>query len=363
MKTLQEQYNLIKEGKGHKDVFMKSARKFFPQFISNITSFDDATKILKQKQVINEGIGGLVTTGNPFAHWAQFLAEEAKVVEKKPTKAVTDMETAGYNYKDLKDTNNLNFEEMLRGYYAEMKDPKNTNKTEAELKSIVAKNLTKDSTYYTTNQAFGIKGIGYSQDHPGLGPTKVVKGKYASSGMEPVKIKEDMIKLTDLLKEGIGGYIDIRPMGLGNTYSESLAEIEDQEEKEAHYKGAEEDDAAHIDDLEHDMEDDKKADKKIEKEGLENRLRQIEVAGNVAALEAKMNAIDEEIDAREGKLAMVQENEAIAEFINPARIKEINREIKELQKAQAKYGKLYEKVSGKSYVKKEIVDETDELGY
>ena len=34
MKTLQEQYNLIKEGKGHKDVFLKEAKKKFPNMIN-----------------------------------------------------------------------------------------------------------------------------------------------------------------------------------------------------------------------------------------------------------------------------------------------------------------------------------------
>ena len=351
MKTLQEQYQLIKEGKGHKDMFMKSARRLFPQYISNITSFDDATKILKQKQVLNEGIGGVVTakSANPFINWAQFLAEEAKAVEKKPTKEVTDMETAGFDYKDPKNIDNVYGQEFLEGYYAEMKDPKNEKKTVDELKSIVAKNLAKDSTYYTTNQAFGIKGIGYSEDHPGLGPTKEVKGKYASSGMEPVKIKEEMIKLTDLLKEGIGGYVDIRPMGLGNTYS--VTEAEDQEEE---YVG---------DDEKYEYEKGKEAgekskEAKVKKEGLEHRLKEIEAAGNVAALEAKMNAIDEEMAAREGKLAMVQENDAIAEFINPARIKEIQREIKALEGARKKYGKMYEKMSGKEYTK-QVVDETE----
>ena len=351
MKTLQEQYQLIKEGKGHKDMFMKSARRLFPQYISNITSFDDATKILKQKQVLNEGIGGVVTakSANPFINWAQFLAEEAKAVEKKPTKEVTDMETAGFDYKDPKNIDNVYGQEFLEGYYAEMKDPKNEKKTVDELKSIVAKNLAKDSTYYTTNQAFGIKGIGYSEDHPGLGPTKEVKGKYASSGMEPVKIKEEMIKLTDLLKEGIGGYVDIRPMGLGNTYS--VTEAEDQEEE---YVG---------DDEKYEYKKGKEAGEKeekakVKKEGLEHRLKEIEAAGNVAALEAKMNAIDEEMAAREGKLAMVQENDAIAEFINPARIKEIQREIKALEGARKKYGKMYEKMSGKEYTK-QVVDETE----
>ena len=355
MKTLQEQYQLINEGKGHKDMFLKSARRLFPQYISNITSFDNAVTILKQKQVLNEGIGGLVTakSANPFINWKEFLAEEAKAVEKKPTKEVTDMETAGFDYKDKKNVDNVYGQEFLEGYYAEMKDPKNEKKTVDELKAIVAKNLAKDSTYYTTNQAFGVKGIGYTDDVPGLTASK-------TDQMTPVKLKENMIKLTDLLEEGIGGYIDIRPNGLGATYS--VSEAEDKKEEEDRMRDAEKDDAAHIEDLEKDMKDDKKEDDKMKKEGLEHRLKEIEAAGNVAALEAKMNAIDEEMTARQAKLDMVSENEAIAEFINPTRIKEIQKEIKALEGAKTKYGKMYEKMTGKAYTK-QVVDETDELGY
>ena len=360
MKTLQEQYNLLKEGKGHKDVFLKSARRLFPEFISNITSYNDTVTILKQKSILSEGVGGVVTqtSANPFVNWKNYLAEEAKAVEKNPTKEVVDMETRGYDYKDSKNVDNVYGQEFLEGYYAEMKDPKNEKKTVDELKAMVAKNLAKDSTYYTTNQAFGVKGIGYQTEVPGLGTPKEVKGKYASSGMEEVKLKEDMIKLTDLLNENLSGYINVQPINIP-TYS--LNE-ENNEEEEDRMRDAEKDDAAHIEDLEKDMEDDKKKDDKIKKEDLSSRLKEIESAGNVAALEAKMNAIDEEVTAREGKLSMVAENDAIAEFINPARIKEINREIKELKKAREKYGKMYEKMCGKSYTK-QVVDETEDYEY
>jgi len=177
--------------------------------------------------------------------------------------------------------------------------------------------------------------------------------------LKPTKLKEGMIKLTDLLNENLSGYMDLQPF---NVPAPSLNE-EDKEEEEDRMRDAEKDDAAHIEDLEKDMKDDKKKDEKIKKEDLSSRLSQIETAGNVAALEAKMNAIDEEVMNRQAKLDMVAENEALAEFINPTRVKEINREIKELEKAKAKYSKLYEKVAGKAYVKKEVVDETDELEY
>jgi hypothetical protein len=326
---------------------MKSARRLFPNYISNITSFDNAITILKQKSILSEGVGGVVTqnTANPFANWAQFLNEEAKAEEKKPTKEVTDMETRGFDYKDKKNIDNLYGEAFLQGYYAEMKDPKNAEKTVDELKEIVAKNMSKDMNYYMKNAAFGVKGIGYTDDVPGLRASK-------TDQMTPVKIKENMIKLTDLLNENLSGYVDLA----------ALREEEEKMDENARTDAEEEGYLDGMHDEKVDMED-KAKDKKLEKEGLEARLKEIETAGNVAALEAKMNAIDEEVAAREGKLAMVAENDAIAEFINPTRIKEINREIKELQKAQAKYGKIYEKIAGKAYVKKEVVDETEESEY
>jgi len=173
MKTLQEEYNLIKEGKGRKDLFMKQALRQFPQFITKFNTFEEVSSILKGKQVISEGIGGIATgRPNPFLSWEKFLNEEAKAVEKNPTKEVTSMETRGFDYKDKKNIDNLYGQEFLEGYYAEMNDPKNADKTVAQLKDIVAKNLAKDSTYYTTNQAFGIKGIGYTSDLPGIRASK-----------------------------------------------------------------------------------------------------------------------------------------------------------------------------------------------
>ena len=60
MKSLQEQYNLITEGKGHKDVFMKDAKSRYPNLLNNSLNFDNTTKILKNKGIINENIGGYV---------------------------------------------------------------------------------------------------------------------------------------------------------------------------------------------------------------------------------------------------------------------------------------------------------------
>ena len=349
--TLQEQYNLIQEGKGNKNAFMKSALRQFPNLFNNLTEFNTAVGVLKQKQVISEGVGGVVTSGNPFMNWEKFLAEEAKAEEKEPTKEVVDMETAGYDYKDKKNIDNLYGEAFLQGYYTEMKDPKNADKTVDELKEIVAKNMEKDMNYYMKEAQFGIKGIGYKEDLPGLGPTKEVKGKYASSGMEEVKLKEGkMVKLTDLINESLGGYIDIRPLGLGENARTDA-------EEEGYLDG--------MRDEKEDLEDKaKKSPKKsAKKESVDSKLSEIEKAGRITTLEAQIEAVDEAINTKNQRISMVSEDENLSELVDKAKMKEMQREVKDLEKRKVKMEKIYEKLAGKSYVKAEVVDEADEMEF
>ena len=141
MKTLQEQYNLIKEGKGHKDVFMKEAKRLFPNIVPNAATFNQTAKLLKQRSVISENIFPLMPSAglNPFTSFDKFITEEAKADEKKTTKEVNQAETAGYDYKDPKNLDNQIFDQYLSGLRVEMeKDPKLTMD---EAKEVVAKNL------------------------------------------------------------------------------------------------------------------------------------------------------------------------------------------------------------------------------
>ena len=71
-----------------------------------------------------------------------------------------------------------------------MKNPKNADKTETEIKAIVFKNLEKDPLHYVKGGQFGLEGVGYTEEAPGLGKPREAKGKYKSSGMEPVKLNE-----------------------------------------------------------------------------------------------------------------------------------------------------------------------------
>jgi hypothetical protein len=207
MKTLQEQFNLIQEGKGHKDMFLKSARRLFPEYVTNFATYGEATTILKQRGILNEAAGGIVTkrTFDPFKAFNSYVNEATeqenpvkapkasgeyttKSVNTKLSKEVEDNQReTGFDNQNYKDIDNLYGEAFLEGYYAEMKDPKNVDKTVDELKEIVRKNLAQDRTYYVKNAAFGVKGIGYTEEAPGLTAGKEAKGKYKSSGYGDIK--------------------------------------------------------------------------------------------------------------------------------------------------------------------------------
>ena len=368
--TLQEQYNLIKEGKGNKNFFLKTALRQFPNLITPTLGFDMTINILKQRQIISENtiVENIeqdwvkifkkntlneVKIGNPEKAAKKALEDEeesleenkdisikgkkiknakqngdksyivtyednttdniavsndawndlnnmygklteAKEVKAKLTKTDTDIinkETAGYDYKDKKKYDNVYGQEFLVGYYCEMKDPKNAEKSVDELKKIVAKNLESDCNYYVKKGQFGVKDLGYTDNHPGLGPTKEVKGKYKSSGMEPVKIKESIIKKIDFLI----------------------------------------------------------------KEGLD--LKEIEKVAEVAALEAKMSKVTKEKEKREKKIKALETlAEMDKEVVSKEGLNTLKKEIKLLEKMADDIQKKMDKHAG---IKKEVVTDTE----
>ena len=200
MKTLTEQYRSIIEGKGPKDIFLKEAKLNFPNLIKNNSTFKEASTILKQKGIISENFVGTPMVGNPIERkkenyeiaFAKFLVEDAKAEEKKPSKEVEEADEKNYDYKDEKDPNNMIFGQIQMGYYYEMKQEKNADKTIDEIKDIVFKNLAKDPIYYTKEGQFG-EDIGYTDDAPSLGPTDEPKGKYKSSGYGNLKENKEPV--------------------------------------------------------------------------------------------------------------------------------------------------------------------------
>ena len=187
MATLQQQYNLIKEGKGDKQFFLKSARYQFPDYITSLTDFNTSIQILNSKGILNEESKSTVKKD-----WFKIFENNIKeAVGVKNTKTYGNQnefegskeeqkieDEANFDYKDPKNTDNVYGQSFILGMQAEMYDPKNTDKTVAEVMDIVTKNMAKDILYYTKNAFMGVKGIGYTQQEPQKDP----KGKFKSSG-------------------------------------------------------------------------------------------------------------------------------------------------------------------------------------
>ena len=112
------------------------------------------------------------------------------------------------------------------------------------------------------------------------------------------------------------------------------------------------------------------------RESINEYIREIDEAGNIAALEAKMNKTQEAIDLREKKMNMDGIDEAYHDMIDKGKMKELASEVKALKKSLTKYEKQLDKLKnkGEKVVKaeeeeeKEIVDEitidenVDEIG-
>jgi hypothetical protein len=203
MATLQEHYNEINEGKGNKAQFLKQARILFPQHFNQYSDFNTVTNVLKSKQIISESKTNVVTKGFDIYNWKKILAEEVKAEEKETSKGIIDIQKHAYDNVDMKNADNINFNEIMKGFYAELKDPKNHDKTGDEIKAMVVKNLAKDILHYTKDGMFGEKGLGFTTEAPGLGTPKEPKGKFKSSGYgdldTEVKIKEPKSNTQDSL--------------------------------------------------------------------------------------------------------------------------------------------------------------------
>jgi hypothetical protein len=208
MKTLQNQYTAITEGKGNKDHFLKQARHLFPELLTVNTTFNDAITILKGKNILTEAVGGIVTQNPNKPDWFKIFNTNIKeAVGVKDKKEYGDQNTfekidkdvakdleSNFDNSNPKNIDNVYGQSFLIGYLAEMDDPKNAEKTVDELKQIVAKNMAKDINYYAKNGMFAVKGIGLETSTEPKAP----KGKYKSSGYGDLKESYDYETQKDL---------------------------------------------------------------------------------------------------------------------------------------------------------------------
>ena len=295
-----------------------------------------------------------------------FLAEQAAEA-KSTAKEVEEVQSHAFDYSDTKNIDNLNGQEFMNGVYFESKN--SPAKTLEEVREVVAKNLTKDSLHYVKEGQFGEKGVGYSEP-----VQEEVTGDHASSGYSA--------KLKKVVKESLMGGMVVttgNPNSLAaqqgrlinsimnedeSIYDEDMPMDENARtdaEEEGYLDGMRDEKYDMSEELEDEKEKDSKKSKdgKTKKENLSQTLSRIERVGTGVALEAKITAIDEEIAKRNEQLTMLDENEAMAALMDKGKLKELRTEVKLLEKAKAKYDKMYEKATGNKRVEVEIVDETE----
>lgn len=295
-----------------------------------------------------------------------YLAEQAAEA-KSTSKEVEEVQSHAFDYSDTKNIDNLNGQEFMNGVYFESKN--NPAKTLEEVREVVAKNLTKDSLHYVKEGQFGEEGVGYSEP-----VQEEASGDHASSGYGT--------KLKTLVKESLMGGMVVttgNPNSLAaqqgrlinsimnedeSIYDEDMPMDEDARtdaEEEGYLDGMRDEKYDMSEELEEEKEKDtvKNKDGKVKKENVSQTLSRIEKVGTGVALEAKITAIDEEISKRNEQLTMLDENEAMAALMDKGKLKELRTEVKLLEKAKAKYDKMYEKATGNKRVEVEIVDETE----
>ena len=339
--------------------------------------------------------------------------EKIKAVEKETAKEVINTQDRNYDYSPQVDNiNNVNGQEMLNGVYLEVKY--NPSLTIEEAQAMVIKNLAKDPLHYVKEGQFGVKGLGYSE-----AKTQKAEGKFAASGyseklkdgdtkMEPVKESKDDT-LRKLIKESLGGVVSIgnpnsvamqqgevvkqmmKEEGLTespnslNTFMSSLSEENKEEElpmdenedkfeeareaainssqEKAGMEEADKPDFLDIDgdgDKEESMKKAGKDKKKMKKESIDSKLAEIGKQGDIVKLEAQIGFLDEEIATKSSRVNSISEDENLSELVDKKKMKDMQKEIKLLEKKSLGMKKVYEKLSGKAYqIPEEIVDETE----
>ena len=97
------------------------------------------------------------------------------------------------------------------------------------------------------------------------------------------------------------------------------------------------------------------------RESINEYIREIDQAGETAAVEAKITKIGEAITLREKKMNMEGIDEAYHDMIDKGKMKELSSEIKTLKKSLSKYEKQLEKLKnkGEKVVKAEEVEEKE----
>ena len=379
----------------------------------------------KDKELINEELGQIVTlkpintieASNKDPFWTKFenfLAEggtldpivnteekvntkeeddKIKAEAKKVDKTVENIDSHNYDYKS-ENINNVNAQEVLTGVQLEIKYNKELSLDEAM--ELAVKNLTKDPLHYVKEGQFGVKGLGYTEPkvQENTGETYGGSGfseklKDSSTEMQVVKESKDDDDCgcgKEVINESFGQVVTSgNPNSLaaqsGNLIRQMMAEKE--EEKKLPMDEMEDEgtavsysdttsEAAKPDFADIDGDGDKKETmkqaakdkkKKVKKESIDSKLAEIGKEAEKVKMVAQLDFLHDHITEKVNRVNSIQEDENLSELIDKSKMKQMQREIKDLEKRKAKMEKIYEKSCGTKYTKKEMVDEMDEVSW
>ena len=261
----------------------------------------------------------------------KYLTEVAKATEKKTTKEVDELNTKGWDYQDPKLFNNINPDQLLNGVAIEIR--KDNSMPLEKAMEIVVKQLGKDPMYYIENAAFGVEGIGYTDDAVALTP-KEIKGKYKSSGYGDLKeaIMNKSEKLKELLEEAVAGvpsignpFADRKPEAYETKFEAYLAENARTDAEEEGYLDGMKDEKADL------KKEAKKEAKKEGRMGMKDVMKEAKRLGEMAKKQVEAKIYERAIEERKSAL-MVNEDESISEFINQSAIQSVQKEVALLEK-------------------------------
>jgi hypothetical protein len=184
MKSIQNQYRDLKEGKMSQANFMRNLRMSMPQYVTNVTSFGDAVRILKNKSILTEN------TNPENQPSEEELAAMVKKMEdekagEEAVMAQYDEELNEAKKKEDKveySKNQCNPTELRLGIRTELE---HGDMELDKAKEIAYKNIAKDPIYYTKLKLSGVEA------HP-----KKVKGE---KEVPAKKAKKESAQLVDLV--------------------------------------------------------------------------------------------------------------------------------------------------------------------
>ena len=297
-------------------------------------------------------------------------------ISYKADKTVENINSHNYDYNpSVENINNVNGEEMLKGFYCEMKN--NPDLTKVEIQEKVIKNLAKDPLYYVKEGQFGVQGLGYKEQKSEESSGKTYGGsgfsdKVKESDNNWQVVKESYVStgnpnsLASLSGQVIDKMLEEEGLSQKPQTEAALQDFETQAPMQAQPVAEKKKD--HDGDGDIDSDDylaardkaiKKAMGKKPKKESIETKLAEIGKAGDITKMEAQLEFLTNHIAEKQERVSSINEDENLKELIDKKKMKDMQKEIKLLEKRKDKMEKMYEKMSGKSFAMPQVVGEEE----